>query len=102
MVVKVETSEPELYMQSVVELMDKVRTEFGWNLEIMHDVHERLSLADTLSFAREMEAFKLFFLEDCVRPDQGECLRYLRHHSCCQTDSFCRCISGAYRMAWSQ
>ena len=72
---------PRLYMQSVVELMDKVRTEFGWNLEIMHDVHERLSLADTLTFAREMEAFKLFFLEDCVRPDQGEYLRYLREQT---------------------
>lgn len=73
--------DPRLYMQSVIDLMDKVRTEFGWNLEIMHDVHERLSLVDTLAFAKELEPFKLFFLEDCVRPDQGEYLRYLREQT---------------------
>ena len=35
------------YMQSVVKLFDRIRTDIGWNLEIMHDIHERLSLADT-------------------------------------------------------
>lgn len=73
--------DPRMYMRSVVELMEKVRGEFGWNLEIMHDVHERLSLPDTLNFARELEPFKLFFLEDAVRPDQGEFLKYVREQT---------------------
>ena len=28
------------YMQSVVKLFDRIRTDIGWNLEIMHDIHE--------------------------------------------------------------
>lgn len=74
--------DPKLYMRSVIGLMDKVRTQFGWELEIMHDVHERLSLADTLAFAKELEPFKLFFLEDSVEPDQVSYLKYLREQTC--------------------
>lgn len=69
---------PKDYMRSVVGLFDRIRTDIGWELEIMHDVHERLSLADTLDFAKEMEAFKLFFLEDALAPDQVQYFEYLR------------------------
>lgn len=73
---------PKMYMRSVVQLFDRIRTDIGWDLEIMHDVHERLSLADTLAFAKEMEPFKLFFLEDCLPPDQGNYFKYLREQTC--------------------
>lgn len=74
--------DPKAYMRSVIGLMEKVRGEFGWDLEIMHDVHERLSSIDTLTFAKELEPFKLFFLEDSVRPDQVGYLKYLREQTC--------------------
>lgn len=73
--------DPRSYMRSVVKLFDHVRCEFGWELEIMHDIHERLSLADTLSFAKDLEPFKLFFLEDALPPDQGDYFRYLRQQT---------------------
>lgn len=73
--------DPKAYMRSVVSLMEKVRNEFGWQLEIMHDVHERLSPIDTLALAKELEPFHLFFLEDAVRPDQAEYLKYLREQT---------------------
>ncbi|HHV09229.1 MAG TPA: starvation-sensing protein RspA [Clostridiales bacterium] len=69
---------PKAYMRSVVGLMEEIRSDIGWDLEIMHDVHERLSLVDTLDFAKEMEAFKLFFLEDCLPPEQYSYFEYLR------------------------
>ena len=72
---------PRGYMRSVVQLFEHVRSTFGWEVEFMHDVHERLSLADTLSFAKELEPFKLFFLEDSLPPDQGEYFRYLREQT---------------------
>jgi len=73
--------DPKAYMRSVVDLMDKVRSTFGWELEIMHDVHERLSNIDTLVLAKELEPFRLFFLEDSVRPDQMEYLRFIREQT---------------------
>ncbi len=72
---------PKLYMRSVVSLLERVREEFGWDLEIMHDVHERLTPVDTLAFAKEVEPFRLFFLEDSLPPDQGEYLKYLRQQT---------------------
>ncbi len=73
--------DPKAYMRSVVNLMDKVRSTFGWELEIMHDVHERLSNIDTLVLAKELEPYRLFFLEDSVRPDQMEYLRFIREQT---------------------
>lgn len=72
---------PRAYMRSTIELFERIRTDIGWEVEIMHDVHERLSLPDTLDFAREMESFKLFFLEDSVRPDQVGYFEKLRNHT---------------------
>lgn len=71
------------YMQSVIRLFERVRSDIGWNLEIMHDIHERLSLADTLAFTKEMAQFKPFFIEDALAPDQVQYFRYLRE----QTDA---------------
>ncbi len=72
---------PKKYMRSVVELFDKVRSDIGWEVELLHDVHERLSIADTLTFAKEMEAFKLFFLEDSLPPEFVEYFKTLKHHT---------------------
>ena len=72
---------PHMYMKSVIKLMEKVRVDFGEELEIMHDVHERLSLAETLQFAKELEPFKLFFLEDSLPPSQVKYFEKLRNHT---------------------
>ncbi len=73
--------DPRAYMRSVVKLFEHVRAKFGWEIELMHDVHERLTLADTLAFAKEMEPFKLFFLEDSLPPDQIDYFKYLREQT---------------------
>lgn len=72
---------PKMYMSSVVKLLERVRGNIGWDFEILHDVHERLSLADTLQFAKLLEPFRLFFLEDSLPPDQVDYFRYLREQT---------------------
>ena len=72
---------PRQYMRQAVEMMTQVRATFGWELELMHDVHERLPLAETLQFAKEMEPFRLFFLEDSLPPDQVLYFKYLREQT---------------------
>lgn len=72
---------PRMYQNSVIRLLDRIRTDIGWDLEIMHDVHERLPLADTLRFAKELEGFQLFFLEDSLAPDAGSYYKYLREQT---------------------
>ena len=73
--------DPRMYMNSVYHLFDRVRNDIGWNVELMHDVHERLSLAQTIEFARELEKYKLFFLEDSLAPEYDEFFKVLREHT---------------------
>ncbi|MEY8354682.1 enolase C-terminal domain-like protein [Lachnospiraceae bacterium 54-53] len=72
---------PRMYMDSVYKLFDRIRRDIGWNVELMHDVHERLTFAETLEFACEMEPYKLFFLEDSLAPEQVEFFKTLRYHT---------------------
>ncbi len=72
---------PRLYMESVYRLFDRVRQDIGWDVELMHDVHERLSPAQVLEFAKTLEPYKLFFLEDCLPPEHMEFFKILRNHT---------------------
>lgn len=73
--------QPKTYMHGVVALLDKVRDTIGWDVELLHDVHERLSLADTLQLAKELEQFRLFFLEDSLPPEQTSYFKQLREQT---------------------
>jgi len=70
---------PALYMKSVVRLFDHIRSKVGWGIELCHDVHERLVPVEALRFAKELEAFKLFFLEDALPPEQVEWFEFFRN-----------------------
>jgi mannonate dehydratase len=44
----------------------------------LHDVHERLQPIDALQFAKDVERFRLFFLEDPLAPEDLEWFRHIR------------------------
>lgn len=62
--------DPRAYTQDTLHLFEQVRAEFGQEVELLHDVHERLAPIDAVQFAKDMEQFKLFFLEDILPPEQ--------------------------------
>lgn len=66
------------YMRDTVKLFDGIRNRAGFDVELCHDVHERLKPADAIRFAGELEAFDLFFLEDAIALEDGEWIRQLR------------------------
>ncbi len=66
------------YMRNTVQLFSDIRSKVGYDIGLCHDVHERIHPRDAISFARELEAFKLFFLEDAVPIEQLEWFRELR------------------------
>ena len=59
-------------------MMDYVRAQVGDEVELLHDVHERLSPIDTVMFARDVEHIKLFYLEDSLPPEDIEWFRMIR------------------------
>ena len=43
-------------------MFEYVRNEIGFEVELLHDIHERLQPIEAVGFAKDMEQFKLFFL----------------------------------------
>ncbi len=62
--------DPKAYMRDTLNLLAHVRAELGDEIELLHDVHERLTPIDAVQFAKDVEPFKLFFLEDVLPPEQ--------------------------------
>ncbi len=70
--------DPKAYMRESLKLFEAVRERYGWELEICHDVHERLYGADAMSMAKDAEKYKLFFLEDVLSPEQVAWFKHIR------------------------
>jgi mannonate dehydratase len=66
------------YMRETVKLFDGIRSRVGFDVELCHDVHERLKPSDAIRFAQALEPFDLFFLEDAIALEDGEWIRQLR------------------------
>jgi mannonate dehydratase len=58
-----------------------VRTELGDEIEILHDVHERVSPSQAIQLCKDVEQFRLFFLEDPVSPEDIGYFRLIRQQS---------------------
>jgi len=65
----------------VPSLFAHLRSALGDEVELLHDVHERLSPVQAARLARELERYRLFFLEDPLRPEHKESFRLVRQAS---------------------
>lgn len=72
--------DPKAYMKTMVETFDRLREHFGYDIGLCHDVHERLSPADAMYFAKAMEKYNLLFLEDSLSPEQVQWYEHIRAH----------------------
>ena len=70
--------EPRPYCLAVPKMFDFVRSEFGPDVELLHDVHERVPPIMALQLAKDLEQYNLFFLEDLFAPEDNGYFRLLR------------------------
>ena len=61
--------DPRAYCRNMLNMIEHVRREVGPEVELLHDIHERLVPIDAVQFAKDVEPFKLFFLEDALAPE---------------------------------
>lgn len=73
--------DPREYMRSTVSMFEKLRAALGFDVELCHDVHERVAPTDAMALAKRLEPYELFFLEDLLSPEQGDWFRILRQQS---------------------
>lgn len=70
--------EPEPYVHRTLQLFEAGRKELGPEVELLHDVHERVPPRLAVQFAKDMEQFRLFFLEDALSPENIAYFRQIR------------------------
>lgn len=66
------------YLRTTPELFARARAELGEEVELLHDVHSRLTPKDAVLLARSLEPYRLFFLEDVLAPEYFDRLPEVR------------------------
>lgn len=66
------------YVKAAIKMFEHVRSEFGPDLELLHDVHERIEPRDAIRLLKELEPFRPFFIEDPISPEANDYFRQIR------------------------
>lgn len=72
---------PDQYIRNTLKLFEHVRAKIGFEIELLHDSHERIVPVDAIRLAKALEPYRLFFLEDILPPEQDGWFRLLRQQS---------------------
>jgi mannonate dehydratase len=73
--------EPAAYMKRTLRMFEECRKQLGDEIELLHDVHERITPTQAIQFVKDVEQFRLFFLEDPVSPEDIAYFRTFRAQS---------------------
>lgn len=61
-------------LQMVVDRVGAVREAVGWDIDLIVELHRELGPGEAVVVARELEPFRLYFLEDPLQPDSEDSL----------------------------
>jgi mannonate dehydratase len=73
--------EPAPYVRMLPKFFDHLRTKLGDEVELLHDVHERVTLNQGINLCKSLEPYRLFFLEDPFPPEENDHFRLLRQQT---------------------
>lgn len=60
----------EQYVNAIPPLFDYLRTKAGFDPKLLHDVHSHLTGMNAVEFARRLEPYQMFYVEDILAPEQ--------------------------------
>ncbi len=72
------TWEPTPYVAAAPRLFAHLRQALGDEVELLHDVHERIPAIQGVWLAKALEEYRLFFLEDLLAPEDIDYFRLVR------------------------
>lgn len=71
----------EAYLREVPKLFAKVRERFGEEIHLLHDCHHRLTPIEAARLGKDLEPFRLFWMEDPVPAELQEGFALIRQHT---------------------
>ncbi len=71
----------EKYMRACPKLFEAGRLALGDDIHLLHDVHHRLTPIEAARLGKDLEPYRLFWLEDSVDDDNQENFRLVRQHT---------------------
>ena len=66
------------YLNSVPKMFEAVRKACGDEVELLHDIHERVQPLDAINLIKRLEEYDPFFIEDPFSPENMEWFKQLR------------------------
>ncbi|MFL6577526.1 MAG: D-mannonate dehydratase ManD [Povalibacter sp.] len=69
------------YLDSTPQLFERLRAAHGPDIELLHDVHHRLTPIEAARLARDLEPYRLFWLEDPTPAENQSGFELIRQHS---------------------
>ena len=69
------------YLEFVPRLFEALRAAHGVDIELLHDVHHRLTPIEAARLGKSLEPYRLFWLEDATPAENQEAFRLIRQHT---------------------
>jgi mannonate dehydratase len=69
------------YVRMLPRFFEHLRSKLGEEVELLHDVHERVTLNQAINLCKSLEPYRLFFLEDPFPPEDNDHFRLLRQQT---------------------
>ena len=66
------------YLKSVPKMFETVRKRCGDEIELLHDIHERVQPMDAINMIKQLDQYRPFFVEDPFSPENMEWFKQLR------------------------
>jgi len=69
------------YLEVAPKLFEQLRKDHGDEVELLHDVHHRLTPIEAARLAKALEPYRLFWLEDATPAEHQQSFELIRRHS---------------------
>ena len=69
------------YLMHTPKLFDALRSAVGPDLHLLHDVHHRLTPIEAARLGKELEPYRLFWMEDPTPAENQEAFALIRQHT---------------------
>jgi mannonate dehydratase len=69
------------YLTAVPKMFEHIRNKFGDEIELLHDMHERVEPIAAVGLCKELERYRPFFVEDPLPPEANGYFKMMRQQT---------------------